>query len=119
MMSGVRRQYARGGHRVVVVLEGQSLKRHVLQIRRHQNLGELRNDHRIGVRILARIGQISEGPRSRRAIQEPLPRLREFVLNVLDQIAMVGDEAVRGRMVRFSRGRAGQVNNLVALCPRN
>ena len=55
---------SRGGHRIVVVLECQSLKRHILEIRRDQNLGELRNDHRIGVRILTRIGQIRQCPRT-------------------------------------------------------
>ena len=93
-----------GRHGVVVVLERQSLKRHVLQIRRHQNLRELRNNHRIGVRILAGIGQVGERPRRSRAVQKPLPRLRELVLNILDQIAMVGNETVRGGMVRFGGG---------------
>ena len=75
-MSGERRG-------VVVVLEGQSLKRDILQIRRRQKLRELGNDDRVVVRILAAIRQVSERPRRRGAVQKPLSRYRQRILHVL------------------------------------
>ena len=56
---------------------------------------ELGNDHGIGVWILTSVRQIREGPRSGGAIQEPLSRLGELVLNVLHQITVAGDETER------------------------
>ena len=53
---------AGGRHGVVVVLEGQSLKGHILQIRRYQQLRELRNDHSVGIRVLAGVGQVGQRP---------------------------------------------------------
>src|SRR5579883_2139143 len=78
------------------MLERQAAKSDVLEPGGDQNLRQLRNDHGVGVRILAGIGEVGECPRRRAAIQEPLPWYGECVLHVFDQVAVACDEALLG-----------------------
>lgn len=103
---------ADGRHGEIAVLDGQSPKSYVLQIRCYQYLLELGHDHTVVVGVLAGAGEISERPGRGRPVQEPLARLRELVLNVFDDVAMLGNEADRVGDTRIDDRGARKVDDV-------
>ena len=88
-----RRRVSGRGNGVVVVLECQSAETSRIGGSMPPAPAELRDDHPVGIRVLTRVGQISECPWRRRPVQKPLARLREVVFDVIHQISVARDEA--------------------------
>lgn len=84
-----------------------------LQRRSHQQLRQLWHDHGIGVGIFVSIGKVGERPGRRGSVEKPLAGQGQRVCDVLDQVTVIGDEAVGCRVVGLGGSDTREIDNVV------